>query len=111
MEKNDILKRIEKLEQNSHAPVSWQEKIENIIKRVDVLTRLYGEIINNLMKQKKQNLQKQLINYYKENNMEFLSNNWEYVLIAILCVDKVVALSPTRWDDLIWTSIKKHYIK
>ena len=53
MEKNDILKRIEKLEQNSHAPVSWQEKIENIIKRVDVLTRLYGEIINNLMKQKK----------------------------------------------------------
>ena len=43
--------------------------------------------------------------------MEFLSNNWEYVLIAILCVDKCVALSPTRWDDLIWTSIKKALYK
>ena len=38
--------------------------------------------------------------------MEFLSVNWEYVLIGILCVDKIVALSPTEWDDLIWTSIK-----
>ena len=53
MEENDILKRIEKLEQNSHAPISWQEKIDNIIKRVDVLTSLYGEIVTNLTKQKK----------------------------------------------------------
>ena len=111
MEENDILKRIEKLEQNSHPPVSWQKKIEGIIKRIDLLTNLYGEIINNLTKQKKQNLQKQLINYYKENNMEFLSNNWEYVLIGILCVDKIVALSPTAWDDLIWTSVKKALYK
>ena len=43
--------------------------------------------------------------------VEMLSNNWEYVLIAILCVDKVVALSPTEWDDLIWTSIKKSIFK
>ena len=53
MEENDILKRIEKLEQDSHPPVSWREKIENIIKRIDLLTNLYGEIINNLTKQKK----------------------------------------------------------
>jgi len=53
MEENDILKRIEKLEQNSHPPVSWREKIENIIKRIDLLTNLYGEIVNNLTKQKK----------------------------------------------------------
>ena len=53
MEENDILKRIEKLEQNSHPPVSWRKKIENIIKRIDLLTNLYGEIINNLTKQKK----------------------------------------------------------
>ena len=39
--------------------------------------------------------------------VEALSSNWEYVLIALLCIDKVVALSPTEWDDLIWTSIKK----
>ena len=39
--------------------------------------------------------------------MEFLTSNWEYVLIALFCVDKVVAISPSKWDDLIWTSIKK----
>ena len=43
--------------------------------------------------------------------VEILSSNWEYVLIAILCVDKVVALSPTEWDDLRWTSIKKAIYK
>ena len=53
MKKNDILKRIEKLERDSHSPVSWKRKIENIIKRIDELTRLYGEIITNLMKQRK----------------------------------------------------------
>ena len=53
MEKNDIIKRIEKLEKSSHPPVSWKDKIDNIIKRVDELTRMYGEIITNLMKQKK----------------------------------------------------------
>ena len=43
--------------------------------------------------------------------MDFLTSNWEYVLIALLCIDKVVALSPTEWDDLIWTSIKKAIYK
>ena len=43
--------------------------------------------------------------------MEFLSNNWQYVLIVLLCVDKCVALSPSKWDDLIWTSIKKAIYK
>ena len=43
--------------------------------------------------------------------MEILSANWEYALIAILCIDKVVALSPTEWDDLIWTSVKKAIYK
>ena len=37
----------------------------------------------------------------------FLSSNWEYVLIALLAVDKVVALSPSRMDDLLWTVAKK----
>ena len=53
MDENDIINRIEKLEENSHPPVSWRSKIEGIIKRVDELTRLYGEIITNLMKQRK----------------------------------------------------------
>jgi len=43
--------------------------------------------------------------------LEFLSSNWQYVLIALFCVDKVVALSPSKWDDLIWTSVKKMIYK
>jgi len=43
--------------------------------------------------------------------MELIVNNWEYILIGILCIDKLVALSPTEWDDLIWTSIRKALFK
>ena len=43
--------------------------------------------------------------------MLWISANWEYILIGILCIDKLVALSPTEWDDLIWTSIKKAIYK
>ena len=43
--------------------------------------------------------------------MEFLINNWEYIVIAIMAIDKAVALSPSDWDALIWTSIKKSLYK
>tara|TARA_R100001594_G_scaffold49437_1_gene82367 strand:- start:370 stop:516 length:147 start_codon:yes stop_codon:yes gene_type:complete len=43
--------------------------------------------------------------------VEYITSNWEYVLIIILAIDKMVALSPTEWDDLIWTSIKKSIFK
>ena len=43
--------------------------------------------------------------------MDWIAANWEYMLIGILCIDKIVALSPTEWDDLIWTSIKKAIYK
>jgi len=43
--------------------------------------------------------------------IEAITNNWEYVLIGIMAIDKIVALSPTEWDDLIWTSIKKSIFK
>ena len=43
--------------------------------------------------------------------LELVLSNWEYVIIGILAIDKVVALSPTKWDDLIWTSIKKAIFK
>ena len=39
--------------------------------------------------------------------VEFLSSNWSYVLIAILAIDKAVAISPSKWDDLLWTVVKK----
>ena len=43
--------------------------------------------------------------------MDFLLSNWEYILIGILAIDKAVALSPSEWDDLIWTSVKKAIYK
>ena len=43
--------------------------------------------------------------------MDVIIANWEYALIAILAIDKVVALTPSTWDDLIWTSIKKAIFK
>ena len=41
----------------------------------------------------------------------FLADNWEYVALAILIIDKAVALSPMKADDMIWTSIKKAVMK
>lgn len=38
--------------------------------------------------------------------VEFLTENWKMVTIAILIIDKIVALSPSKMDDLIWSSIK-----
>ena len=39
--------------------------------------------------------------------MEFLISHWEYIVILLLCADKIIAQTPTKWDDLIFTSIKK----
>ena len=39
--------------------------------------------------------------------MDFLSNYWEYVMIGFLVIDKIVAMSPSKMDDLIWFSVKK----
>mgnify|MGYP003135655528 FL=1 len=43
--------------------------------------------------------------------MEWVQQNWEYVLIGVMALDKAVALSPSTWDDLLWTSIKKALFK
>ena len=39
--------------------------------------------------------------------VDFLSNNWSYAVICIFAIDKAVALSPSKWDDLLWTVVKK----
>lgn len=39
--------------------------------------------------------------------MDVILSNWEYVTIGILVVDKVVAMSPSKMDDLLWASVKK----
>ena len=43
--------------------------------------------------------------------MELIVENWEYAVLIILSIDKAVALSPSTWDDLIWSSIKKAIYK
>ena len=43
--------------------------------------------------------------------VEIIVQNWEYVVIGILAIDKAVALSPSTWDDLLWTSVKKSIYK
>jgi hypothetical protein len=43
--------------------------------------------------------------------VEIMVQNWEYVVIGILAIDKAVALSPSEWDDLLWTSVKKAIYK
>ena len=39
--------------------------------------------------------------------MDLLMSNWEYVAIFMLVVDKIVAMSPIKMDDLLWASVKK----
>ena len=39
--------------------------------------------------------------------MDFLGTYWEFIVIGFLVVDKVVAMSPSKMDDLIWFSVKK----
>ena len=43
--------------------------------------------------------------------MDFITSNWAYIAIVLLCVDKAVALSPSKMDDLIWTIVKKAFRK
>ena len=43
--------------------------------------------------------------------MDFLTNNWEWLLIGFMVAEKLVKMSPTKYDDIIldiiWKNIKK----
>ena len=43
--------------------------------------------------------------------MDFLTNNWEWILIGFMVAEKLVKLSPTKYDDIIldiiWKNMKK----
>ena len=43
--------------------------------------------------------------------MDWMINNWERVLIGFMIAEKIVKLSPTRYDDIvldvIWNNLKK----
>ena len=43
--------------------------------------------------------------------MEWLANNWEWVLIGFMIAEKAVKLSPTKYDDIVldivWKNLRK----
>ena len=43
--------------------------------------------------------------------MDFLTNNWEWILIGFMIIEKLVKLSPTKYDDIlldiVWKNMKK----
>ena len=39
--------------------------------------------------------------------MEFLTNNWEYVLVVFYCIEKIVLITPTKYDDMLFSMILK----
>ena len=43
--------------------------------------------------------------------MEWLANNWEWGLIIFMVAEKLVKLSPTKYDDIlldfVWKNLKK----
>jgi hypothetical protein len=38
--------------------------------------------------------------------MEWIIEYWAEITLAIMVLDKIVAATPVKWDDLILTSIK-----
>lgn len=43
--------------------------------------------------------------------MDWFTNNWEWCLIGFMAAEKIVKLSPTKYDDIlldfVWGNIKK----
>ena len=39
--------------------------------------------------------------------VEFVQGNWKMIALGTLVLDKVVAMSPSKMDDLLWSSVKK----
>ena len=38
---------------------------------------------------------------------DFVQDHWKLIAIGSLVLDKVVAMSPSKMDDLLWSSVKK----
>jgi|TARA_Y100000114_G_C11646072_1_gene271787 hypothetical protein len=39
--------------------------------------------------------------------MSLITANWEYFLLALYVVEKVIKLSPSKKDDLVWDMVLK----
>ena len=42
--------------------------------------------------------------------MNFITSNWEWVLLALYILEKGIKLSPTKADDLVWDMFLKPII-
>ena len=38
---------------------------------------------------------------------EWVTANWEYILVAVYALEKIVKLTPTKYDDIIFDMILK----
>ena len=38
---------------------------------------------------------------------EWLINNWEYALVGFYALEKIVLLSATKYDDMLWSMFVK----
>jgi len=38
---------------------------------------------------------------------EWIVANWEYILVAVYAIEKIVKLTPTKYDDIIFDMILK----
>ena len=36
---------------------------------------------------------------------EWIAANWEYVLVVLYAVEKIVKLTPTKYDDILFDSV------
>ena len=39
--------------------------------------------------------------------MSLITANWEYFLLALYVVEKIIKLSPSKKDDLVWDMVLK----
>ena len=37
---------------------------------------------------------------------QFLIENWQYVLLGLFIAEKIVKITPVKWDDIVVDSIK-----
>ena len=43
--------------------------------------------------------------------MELIINNWEYFLLGFMLIEKVVRITPIKWDDILIDGIKEIFFK
>lgn len=39
--------------------------------------------------------------------MEYIIQNWEYLLLGLYVAEKIVKLTPVKWDDIIVDGVKE----